>query len=61
MKAPNINSIIKIFYGVILILAAVIIILQYENILNANIYLIYIFSGILMGMGIITFLNLFSK
>ena len=61
MKTPNLNSVIKITHGLILIIAAVVIILQHENILNANIYIIYIFAGILLGMGIITFLNLYSK
>lgn len=61
MKAPKTNTILNFIYGIVLIIAAVIIILQHENILNANIYIIYIFSGILLGMGIITFLNLFNK
>jgi hypothetical protein len=61
MKSPKTNTILNFIYGIVLIIAAVIIILQHENILNANIYIIYIFSGILLGMGIIIFLNLFNK
>jgi hypothetical protein len=61
MKSPKTNTILNFIYGIVLIIAAVIIILQHENILNTNIYIIYIFSGILLGMGIIIFLNLFNK
>jgi hypothetical protein len=61
MKSPKTNTILNFIYGIVLIIAAVIIILQHENILNTNIYIIYIFSGILLGMGIIIFLNLLNK
>ncbi|MCF8361675.1 MAG: hypothetical protein K9G70_03540 [Prolixibacteraceae bacterium] len=61
MKAPKTNTILNFIYGIVLIIAAIVIILQHEDLLNMNIYIIYIFAGILLGMGIITFLNLFSK
>jgi heme/copper-type cytochrome/quinol oxidase subunit 4 len=61
MKTPGTNTILNFIYGIVLIIAAIVIILQHENLLNVNIYIIYIFAGILLGLGIITFLNLFSK
>lgn len=60
-KIFRISGMFKIFNGIVLIVAAIVLVLQYENIVDLNIYIVYIFSGILLGLGIIKFLSIFDK
>ncbi|MBN1768907.1 MAG: hypothetical protein JXR50_07400 [Prolixibacteraceae bacterium] len=60
-KFFRIPGMFKIINGIVLFLAAIVLILQYEHIISLNIYLIYAFSGILLGLGVIQFLSVFDK
>ncbi|MDA3879133.1 MAG: hypothetical protein PF436_01975 [Prolixibacteraceae bacterium] len=55
------SDVLKVINGLVLIVAALAMVLQYENIIHMNIYMVYIFSGVLLGLGVIKFLTLFEK
>ncbi len=58
------NKLFKValaLYSIVLIAAATIILLLFENIITLNIYVIYLAVGILLGLSVILLIHIFSK
>lgn len=56
-----ISKVMKLIYAVIMFFAAVIIWILYEGIKSLNIYFVYILLGLIIGMGIVLILKIFTK
>lgn len=57
----KVSKLVKVVYALVLFIAASFILLLFEDIIELNIYLVYLVAGIILGLSVIIFLDIFSK
>jgi hypothetical protein len=57
----KVSKLVKVVYALVLFIAASFILLLFEDVVKLNIYLVYLVAGIILGLSVIIFLDIFSK